>query len=44
MAINHDLMAAGGRLVETKSYPEDQSYLSGWNQRQKKRKEREWKS
>lgn len=39
MAINHDLMAAGGRLVETNSYLEDQSYLSGWNLRKKERME-----
>ena len=46
MAINHDLMAAGGRLVETKSYPEDQSYFI-WmepKEKRKKEREREWKS
>lgn len=38
MAINHDLMAAGGRLVETKSYPEDQSYFIWMEPKEKERK------
>lgn len=41
MAINHDLMAAGGRLVETKSYPEDQSYFIWMEPKEKRKKERE---